>query len=1021
MNRPQPAITEKLEQLLRLLSYSSPNGWVAADRFDTVHAHRFALVQARDFMDVIGAFCWLSGQGASAVSAPLVYIATAADLDQAQAIHRKVWSQGLVPFLIIATPEEVLICQGFQYASEQWQQNVHAVSWREVSAARKARSTISETAKRLTNLRASRLRSSVFWREHAIDVSGRVDQTLLLGLSDLSHNLIHGVGVDKCLGHTAANGLIGKLLYLYFLVDRGIINQDWLKSRGHAGINLADANASWNKRVFWKLLDDLDSIFNGSIFPLSAADRAEIDATHIHLARAVLKHGAQTQASGAVQLSFIDIDLSVLRVETLSAVYEQFLENVKSGERRRIGAYYTPPFLVDLVLDRVEDDLTLEDGVTVLDPTAGSGVFLVGAYRRILEHARAHSPVPLSLDQIRRLLVHNIYGVERNPDACHVTAFSLYLTMLDYVRPRDLNVVAAGRDPKKLFPGLVGTNLFAKDFFSKVVRDSIPPIRCVVGNPPWQTLGKLDSSMATKWASDHPDCPIGKDQAAEIFVWKALREHLVEDGVLAMLIPSKSFVNPTAAKFRSRLQAETYVSGAINFSHLRHKLFSGAKHACAALFLRKRKPTHADWTWVYTPLSISQPVASKDTWPWTLVMDEAAIQRFRHDALAATPRSWFEAFVLRPVDRQIQRYVIDSAASGSIALLGTLCDQIGAKYKRGGNASDTGLSAELLDVGLHVEFETNLASAKLIRDLFEAGESSPIAREKDRLSLAQLAKAKPNYRNQFSGNILLVPRNFHNIRFIDYPKAYSSSYLAVFFDKPGNQVTAIEIRFLRALEKYLNSNVALYFLATIGRRWLIDRRNVEPADFASLPVPFTSLDDERIELLLAHEGKELEDFILKAFKLDRDLRSAINEFLNFRMWFQDGNVPDSALTSAKQGMLASYSKVFQRSLDGLIGRKGAFNVAHKDDPENGIGVIVAQYLDEEPTAHPIDLISVCQKAIAANHRQGSNPFNNSLVITVDPDASTIAIIKPLEYFRWTVDSAYADSRRAMDEFMQEAV
>ncbi|NHC60015.1 HsdM family class I SAM-dependent methyltransferase [Paenalcaligenes suwonensis] len=1020
MNNSSTKLAKKLQLLLRLLSYTPKNGWVAAEHFGTAQAHRFALEQARESMDVKGAFCWLSGSGTSTISAPLVYIAIAADRVQAQAIHRKVWSQGLVPFLIVVTPNETLICEGFRYTSEQWQQTVYVISWEQVSEATKGEPTTTETIKTLTNLRADRLRSSVFWREHAIDVSGRVDQMLLSGLSSLSYNLLRGSGVASSLSHGAANGLIGKLLYLYFLVDRGVINHTWLMSRGHTDIDLSTAHVKWEMSSFWKLFDDLDSIFNGSIFPLSAIDRAEIDATHVHLAKAVLKHGAHLQPDGAVQLSFIDIDLSVLRVETLSAVYEQFLENVKSGERRRVGAYYTPPFLVDLVLDRVEDELPLKDGITVLDPAAGSGVFLVGVYRRILENSRLLKSSPLSLDQIRGLLVRNIFGVERNLDACHVAAFSLYLTMLDYVSPRDLSAIARSHEPQKLFPSLVGTNLLAMDFFSPAVRQSLPPIQCVVGNPPWQTVSKLESPMATEWVINHPNCPIGNDQAAEAFVWKSLREHLIENGVLGILIPSKSFVNPTAAKFRVSLQHETFVSGVINFSHLRHKLFAGAKHACAALFLRKRVPKPTDWVWVYTPLSISQPVSSKDAWPWTLIMDEAAIQQFRHHSLATNPRGWFEAFVLRPVDRQIHRFIGDSATHGSITFLGELCKTIGAKCKRGGDESDTGLSSELLNGGSLVESSVRAATQRSSQNCLKIDGLTDVSSKKEGLSLAQLARVKPNYKNQFSGNILLIPRNFRNIRFIEYPVAYTSSYLAVFFDKNTNQISVKEKQLLKALEKYLSSSVALYFVATIGRRWLMDRRNVEPTDIACLPVPLTSLDDGRIQQLLAYEGPELDEFILNEFKLDHDLRSAVQEFLHFRMGFQDGNVPIGALTPPKAVTLSSYSKIFQHNLDGLIDRKGAFKVAHQDSVEAGIGAIVAHYVDDgESPSHDVDLKLACQAAIDAKSQQGGSPFSDSLAITVDLSSSTIAIVKPLEYFRWTVDNAYADSHQAIRAFIQE--
>jgi hypothetical protein len=1004
-------LKENIECLLQLLSYTRLNGWIKAEEFDSALTHRFALSQARDQMGVVGAFCWLSGQNNFSVSAPLVYVALANDELHAQSVHRKVWSQGLTPFLIIATPSGVIVCQGFRFVSDQWSESVYRLEWKDVS-----NFDLRELGGKgaLSNLRAEKLRSSLFWREHSIDVSGRVDQQLLIGLSALSYKLINEDGKES-LPHNAANGLIGKILYLYFLADRGVISQEWLNSRGHSSIVLDVSGGKWDASSFWTLLDDLDSIFNGSIFPLATNDRQKISIEHIDLAKRVLKHGAELHGGGALQLSLLDIDLSVLRVETLSAVYEQFLENVKCGERRQQGAYYTPPFLVDLVLDRVECELPFEDGMTVLDPSAGSGVFLVGAYRRILEKAREKGSVLLSLECVRDLLVRNIFGVERNQDACNVAAFSLYLTMLDYVSPRDLSFVAAGKDPQKLFPSLLGTNLFAKDFFDPDLAGAIPPIRCVVGNPPWQTLGKLDSPMGQEWYKAHPDCPIGKDQAAEVFIWKALSEHLDENGVLAMLIPSKSFVNPTAKKFRFALQEKAFITGAINFSHLRHRLFAGAKHPCAAIFLRNRKPTEVDWSWVYTPLSISQPVASKDVWPWTLVMDKAEVSLYRHGALASDSRGWFEAFVLRPVDRQIQQFIFDSSESGKILRLEWLCEKVGAKHKRGGNSIETGLSASILNRTSTVDATYHRVP---LQDLFGDVPSISTLASDDALSVAHLSKVTESYKNQFSGNVLLIPRNLKDIRFVSYPKAFTSSYLAVYFDKLGKDVVPRERKLLEALGKYLSSDVALYFFATIGRRWLMDRRNIEPTDLANIPVPFSSLDDPRIDKILSLEGAELEAFLLAAFELDAGFNFAIKEFLRFRMGFQDGNVPKDALAVPSSEYVTTYLEIFLNSLDGLVGREGAFDLSSSTYLESGEFVMAVQYVDDDTSAsatvNPPSIRNFDLSKIVSG-----NPFADSLAMTVDADRSIIFIVKPLEYFRWTVDCAYADSRRVLDRLMEE--
>ena len=125
-----------------------------------------------------------------------------------------------------------------------------------------------DTVADLWDLRAIRLRASLFWRDHAIDVAGRVDQRLLASLDALSHVLIQGAGVSRKLSAGAANGLIGRFLYVYFLADRGTIHQNWVAARKHGAINLTERRTDWPADATWSFFDDLNSILNGSIFPM---------------------------------------------------------------------------------------------------------------------------------------------------------------------------------------------------------------------------------------------------------------------------------------------------------------------------------------------------------------------------------------------------------------------------------------------------------------------------------------------------------------------------------------------------------------------------------------------------------------------------------------------------------------------------------------------------------------------------------------------------------------------------------
>jgi len=47
---------------------------------------------------------------------PVVYVCAAESEDDADAIHRRVWNQDVVPFLIVETPRCVRLYSGFRYA-----------------------------------------------------------------------------------------------------------------------------------------------------------------------------------------------------------------------------------------------------------------------------------------------------------------------------------------------------------------------------------------------------------------------------------------------------------------------------------------------------------------------------------------------------------------------------------------------------------------------------------------------------------------------------------------------------------------------------------------------------------------------------------------------------------------------------------------------------------------------------------------------------------------------------------------
>jgi type I restriction-modification system DNA methylase subunit len=161
-------------------------------------------------------------------------------------------------------------------------------------------------------------------------------------------------------------------------------------------------------------------------------------------------------------------EFSVLGADILGHVYEQFLGKVirlTEGHRAKVeekpevrkagGVYYTPTYIVEYIVKNTVGKLC--DGKTprqisslrILDPACGSGSFLLGAYQYLLDYHRdwyqkdGHQKHTkeiyqgrggqwyLTIQEKKRILLNNIFGVDIDPQAVEVTKLSLLLKVME--------------------------------------------------------------------------------------------------------------------------------------------------------------------------------------------------------------------------------------------------------------------------------------------------------------------------------------------------------------------------------------------------------------------------------------------------------------------------------------------------------------------------------------------------------------------------------------------------------------
>jgi hypothetical protein len=229
----------------------------------------------------------------------------------------------------------------------------------------------------------------------------------------------------------------------------------------------------------------------------------------------------------------------------------------------------------------------IEGDERILDPTCGSGVFLVGAFRRLVHVWKSKNDWKQpSVSQLKAMLKRSIFGVELQEEAVHLTAFSLALAVCDALQP---DVIWS----ELRFDKLVNSNLLVGDFIERLsdIRDASSPDRLsvVVGNPPF--LSKLTEAAIRKRKEDKIAVPVPDNQMAYYIAEQAMG--LLRDGGRMCLIqPSGFLYNEKARPFQRAFIAANKVDAVLDFTSVRN-LYDGADPKTVALTVTKKEPTDA--------------------------------------------------------------------------------------------------------------------------------------------------------------------------------------------------------------------------------------------------------------------------------------------------------------------------------------------------------------------------------------------------------------------------------------------
>jgi hypothetical protein len=795
---------------------------------------------------------------------------------------------------------------------------------------------------------------------------------------------------------------------------------------------------------------------NGSLFPLNPDALSSIAPSLFQEVAGVFSGDT---AAGQLHFDFEPYDFSFIPIETLSVIYEQFLHLPKDGQLssrgQKSGAYYTPIPLIAFVQDELERKRPLTKGMTILDPSCGSGAFLVQCYRRLIEKQRRQEGDSPSPGALREMLTTQIFGVDRDGDACRVAELSLILTLLDYITPPDLE-----NNSTFTLPNLRNINIFEADFFAMdstwTATAATKKFDWVIGNPPWVELKsrriRPEDRPLWQWMQDNTkEAPTGGHQAAEAFVWKTL-PYLKPDGVAGLVLPAMTLFKKESTVFRQRFFASVRTWCVANFSNLAYVLFAGrAERSALALFFQPRdsglEEDGDEVILTYAPLVVNQeanrpdrPGRKKNT--WNITINAAEIQEIPiYKAVTGEMLPWKIAMwgcfrdgkLLEKTARKFPAFREFAETHGLAVHQGFELREKSAQPREPLEAKPELAGKKFVD------FAKLRGRGRLF--VFPASTIDTIPEEqcyiRIRGGLAGLSVSQPPHILVDAGRRFAV---------------YSNEFIAVSARQIGIASAAGKETLLKALSLYLSSDFVTYQQFLTTPEWGISTSRATLDSLKNLPIPLDNLSEKELmgwaelrdtlaeisqntselrleaavvahaEQVFADKVAELNDRVFHLLDLQEAEKILVRDFVNMNMQCIKGKVTKEVLDRPSESTMLIYLERLQKELDTFIAAESETQheiSACYDTRSAMISIRLPQTgLPASPTLRSADNetsqeFANIRERLLQRHSQWLY-FNRNLRIY---DHDTLYCFKPMQALQWTQRQAILDAGEVIAEIL----
>ncbi len=437
--------------------------------------------------------------------------------------------------------------------------------------------------------------------------------------------------VEQEIAHIDALSLVGRALFVRFLVDRRILcDQDIEKISGFPTATCFATKSGAARMSQW-----LDETFNGDFLPLPAGGSERWFQRLPTIAFAELsKILLRATPTGQLHITWgdgwNDLLFDHIPVGLLSQVYEHHAHTFDPVIADKTSVKYTPRHIAEYMVDEVFFALgDRAHQARVLDPAVGGGVFLVAAFRRLAAATWRAEGSPPGTRKLRNILYNQLRGFDISQQALRLCSLGLYLTAVE-LDPKPFPVKGLRFDRPLLGDVLLDVSATNdREIYIGSLDETRVGIEhrgrydVVIGNPPWkswattevvheddikaqvkkveQTVRSIvrdrvgeEESIEYEMADRNPDLP---------FLWRAM-EWAAPEGHIALTLHGRFLFKQTdiGKAARKTIFSAIMVDGLLNGTALRDtEYWPGVRAPFCLLFARNRRPTAEDSFWFVSP------------------------------------------------------------------------------------------------------------------------------------------------------------------------------------------------------------------------------------------------------------------------------------------------------------------------------------------------------------------------------------------------------------------------------------